>query len=425
MKYTLDFAKSMDAQDPLKDFRGEFHIPKYKGKESIYFTGNSLGAMPKKAGEAIQTELEDWANLGVEGHFHAKNPWMPYHELFSTSLAKLVGAKETEVVAMNTLTTNLHLMMVSFYRPTASRYKILCEENAFPSDQYSLESQVKYHGYQPDDAIIEIKSRDGEFTLRTEDIIQAIDDNADDIALLMMGGVNYYTGQVFDMKLITAHAKSKGIVVGWDLAHGAGNIDLELHDWGVDFAAWCSYKYLNAGPGSISSVFIHERHHKNSDLPRFSGWWGYRKSDRFEMKKGFVPIESAEAWQLSNAPVLAMAAYKTSLEIVHRAGFQNLRTKSRELTKYMDYVLSQVEKNVGKRVFEMITPTDDKSRGCQFSLFVHGYDKSFFDLLTEEGVIADWRYPNVIRIAPVPLYNSFEDIYNFGQALESAIHKLD
>jgi kynureninase len=424
MNYSLEYAQQLDEQDPLKSFRERFHIPLYQGKESIYFTGNSLGAMPKEAKEAINVELEDWAKLGVEGHFHGRNPWMPYHERFSESLAKLVGAKSTEVVAMNTLTTNLHLLMVSFYRPTKSRYIILCEENAFPSDQYCLESQVKYHGYNPEDAILELKARDGEYTLRTADILKTIEENGDEIALLMIGGVNYYTGQVFDMKTITKAAKAKGITVGWDLAHGAGNIQLNLHDWDVDFAAWCSYKYLNSGPGSISSIFVHEKHHTNEDLPKFSGWWGYRKSDRFEMKKGFVPIPTAESWQLSNAPVFAMAAYKVSLDIFMEAGFDNLQTKTKKMRGFMDFVLQEVQKGQDKQVVELITPSKDEERGCQFSLFVHGYDKKLFDLLTEEGVIADWREPNVIRIAPVPLYNSYEDIFRFGKALENALNQL-
>ncbi|MGB1000165.1 MAG: kynureninase [Flavobacteriales bacterium] len=425
MEYTLECARKLDAEDPLASFRSQFHIPKHEGKPSIYFTGNSLGAMPKKATEAIQTELNDWAELGVEGHFKAKNPWMPYHEFFQKDLAKLVGAKESEVLPMNSLTTNLHLLMVSFYQPTAKRFKIICEENAFPSDQYALESQVKFHGYDPEEALIELKARPGEFTLRTEDILEAIETHKEEAALLMIGGVNYYTGQVFDMKTITAFAKARGLFVGWDLAHGAGNIDLELHDWDVDFAAWCSYKYLNAGPGSISSIFIHEKHHKNPDLPRFTGWWGYRKADRFEMKKGFVPIESAEAWQLSNVPVLAMAAYKCSLEIVHQAGFQNMRTKSKKLTQFMDVVLESIETKHKSSIFELITPKNEAERGCQFSLFIHGYDKTFFDALTDQGVISDWREPNVIRIAPVPLYNSFEDIFRFGQALEHVIKTLN
>lgn len=424
MNYSLEYAQQLDEQDELKSFRDLFHIPKYQGKESIYFTGNSLGAMPKSARKAIETELQDWETHGVEGHFHAKNPWMPYHERFSDSLAKLVGAKSTEVVAMNTLTTNLHLLMVSFYRPTKGKYKILCEENAFPSDQYALESQVKFHGYQPEDAILEMTARAGEYTLRTEDILETIEKEGDQIAMLMIGGVNYYTGQVFDMKTITAAAKKKGIIVGWDLAHGAGNIDLHLHDWEVDFAAWCSYKYLNSGPGSISSVFVHEKHHENEELHKFAGWWGYRKSDRFEMKKGFVPIPTAESWQTSNAPVLAMAAYRASLDIFEKAGWDNIQNKAKKLRHFMDFVLSKIDAFQGKKVVELITPKEEKARGCQFSLFVHGYDKKFFDLLTEEGVIADWREPNVIRIAPVPLYNSFTDIYKFGKALENALNKL-
>ena len=410
--------QSMDAQDPLKDFRGEFHIPKYKGKESIYFTGNSLGAQPKKAAEALQQELEDWKEFGVEGHFHAKNPWMPYHEMFVAPLANLVGAEETEVAAMNGLTTNLHLLMVSFYRPEGGRYKILCEGKAFPSDQYALESQVRFHGYAPEDAIVELFPREGEHHLRTEDVLAKIEELGDSLALLMIGGVNYYTGQVFEMKTITASAKAQGANVGWDLAHGVGNIKLHLHDWDVDFAAWCSYKYMNSGPGSVSGIFVHEKHHSNKDLPRFAGWWGHNKDRRFLMEKGFDPIESAEAWQLSNAPVLAMAVHKASLDIFMEAGMDNLIEKSKKLTAYLDFVIRDISARSEQCDFEIITP---ENRGCQLSILAHGQGRTLFDKLTEAGVIADWREPNVIRIAPVPLYNSFEDVYRFGQALEASL----
>lgn len=417
-KNTLSFARERDAADPLRSFRERFFIPKVNGVESVYFTGNSLGAQPKKAAEALQQELNDWKDFGVEGHFHAKNPWMPYHEMFAAPLANLVGAKETEVAAMNGLTTNLHLLMVSFYRPEGKRYKILCEGKAFPSDQYALESQARFHGYKPDDAIVELFPRDGEHHIRTEDVLTKIEELGDSLALLMIGGVNYYTGQVFDMKTITTAAKATGAKVGWDLAHGAGNIKLSLHDWDVDFAAWCSYKYMNSGPGSVSGIFVHEKHHKNKDLHRFAGWWGHNKDRRFLMEKGFDPIESAEAWQLSNAPVLAMAVHKISLDIFMEAGLDRMIEKSKELTAYLDYVICDISDRSESCDFEIITP---ESRGCQLSILAHGQGKSLFDKLTEAGVIADWREPNVIRIAPVPLYNSFEDVYRFGQALEASL----
>ncbi len=417
----LAFAQSLDAKDSLASFRTQFHIPNYNGKPSIYLTGNSLGAMPREATNALNVELEDWKEYGVEGHFHARNPWMPYHERFAEPLSKIVGAKPSEVVVMNGLTTNLHLMMVSFYRPTTKRYKIICESQAFPSDQYALESQVKFHGYSPEDALIEVAPREGEHCIRKEDILQKIEEHKDEIALLMIGGVNYYTGQLFDMETITKEAQKNGIIVGWDLAHAAGNVHLELHKWGVDFAAWCSYKYMNSGPGSISGVFVHERHHANKELPRFAGWWGHDKAVRFKMEKGFVPIESAEAWQLSNAPIFAMAVHKCSLDIFMEAGMDNLIAKSRTMTNYMEYIIKDILVGFDDCDFEIITPADNAERGCQLSIFVHGRGKDFFDTLTAKGVIADWREPNVIRIAPVPLYNSYEDVYAFGQALKESL----
>jgi len=417
----LAFAQSLDAKDTLAKFRSQFHIPNYNGKPSIYLTGNSLGAMPKEATNALNVELEDWKEFGVEGHFHARNPWMPYHERFAEPLAEIVGAKPSEVVVMNGLTTNLHLLMVSFYRPSAKRYKIICEAHAFPSDQYALETQVKFHGYDPEDALIEVKPREGEHLIRKEDILQKIEEHKDEVALLMIGGVNYYTGQLFDMEHITKEAQKQGITVGWDLAHAAGNVQLDLHKWGVDFAAWCSYKYMNSGPGSISGVFIHERHHANKELPRFAGWWGHDKAVRFKMEKGFVPIESAEAWQCSNAPIFAMAVHKCSLDIFMEAGMENLIEKSKTMTNYMEYIVKDIVSGFDDCDFEIITPADPSERGCQLSIFVHGRGKDFFDVLTSKGVIADWREPNVVRIAPVPLYNSYEDVYAFGQALKESL----
>lgn len=418
---SLDFAKAQDAQDPLARYRSQFFIPQHNGEDTVYFTGNSLGLQPKAAQEALQQELDDWAKYGVEGHFEAKNPWFSYHELFTEKAARLVGGKSGEVVMMNGLTTNLHLMMVSFYQPTPTRYKIICEAKAFPSDQYALESQVKFHGYNPEDALVELAPREGEHNVRTEDVLEAIANCGDSLALVMIGGVNYYTGQVFDMKTITKAGHDAGAMVGWDLAHGAGNIELQLHDWGVDFACWCSYKYLNSGPGSISGVFVHECHHTNEDLPRFAGWWGYRKDTRFLMEKGFQPIHSAEAWQLSNAPVFAMAIHKVSLDLFDEVGMPALCEKSRKLTGYLEYIINDISARQSDTSFEIITPKEDHERGCQLSILAHGAGKGLFDKLTEGGVIADWREPNVIRIAPVPLYNSFEDVYRFGQILEAAL----
>ena len=422
---TFEFSKSWtanaDQNDPLKKYRDQFIIPQHKEEPTVYFTGNSLGLQPKEAANALKQELDDWGKFGVEGHFEAKNPWYSYHEMFAEPLASLVGAQPQEVVAMNGLTTNLHLLMVSFYRPSSKKYKIICEGKAFPSDQYALESQVRFHGYDPDDAIIEIFPREGEHILRTEDVLETIEANAEEACLLMIGGVNYYTGQVHDMKTITAHAKSKGLVVGWDLAHGVGNVSIDLHDWGVDFAAWCSYKYLNSGPGSVSGVFVHERHLKNKDLPRFAGWWGHDKDSRFLMEKGFNPIPSAEAWQLSNAPVLAMAVHKIALDIFMEAGLQNLREKSEKLTGYLEFVIQEVSQLSDKVKFEIITPEEVNQRGCQLSILCHGQGKALFEELTNKGVVADWREPNVIRIAPVPLYNSFSDVYKFGEHLKNSI----
>lgn len=423
-EFSRAFAQQLDKNDPLKDFRSEFFIPEINGKPSIYLTGNSLGCQPKAAATALQNELNDWAKYGVEGHFHAKLPWVKYHEFFAEPLAALVGAKTTEIVAMNGLTTNVHLLMVSFYRPTAKRFKILCEAKAFPSDQYALETQVKFHGYNPNDALIEIEPRAGEHTINEDDILAAIEQHKDELALVFFGGVNYYTGQVFDMQKIAAKAKEYDLTVGFDLAHGVGNIPMNLHDWQVDFAAWCSYKYLNSGPGSVSGIFVHEQHHTNTELPRFAGWWGHNKEQRFKMEKGFQPIPTAEAWQLSNAPVLAMAVHLESLKIFQRAGIQNLRAKSEQLTSFLEFCVLQVSESSNKVNFEVITPKNVNQRGCQLSILTHGSGKALFDELTKNGVIADWREPNVIRIAPVPLYNTFEDAYSFAEILKTAVDNL-
>lgn len=413
-KNTKEFALELDVNDELRKYREEFHLPLQKsGEEHIYLCGNSLGLQPKRTKDFLNQELEDWATFGVEGHFHAKNPWMPYHEFLTESYAKIVGAKPSEVVAMNTLTVNLHLMMVSFYRPTTKRHKIIIEGDAFPSDIYAVESQIKHHGFSVENSLIKLTPRDGEAAIRTEDIAEIIDREGDEIALIMLGGVNYYTGQVFDFKEITKLAHAKGINVGFDLAHAAGNIKLELHNWGVDFAVWCSYKYLNSGPGSVAAAFVHEKHH-NSNLPRFAGWWGHNKEDRFKMPDDFNPITSAEGWQLSNPPILSLAAIRASLSIFDEVGMDKLVAKSKQLTDYLLYLLNTIDTD---RI-EIITP---KERGCQLSIRVLNADKELFNIITRKGVIADWREPDVIRIAPVPLYNSFEDVFKFYNILKEVL----
>ncbi|MEY4012038.1 MAG: hypothetical protein RIT22_1162 [Bacteroidota bacterium] len=417
---SLAFAQQLDAQDPLKQYQNEFSFPQVNGKKVIYFTGNSLGLQPKSARTYVDEVMNDWANLAVEGHFYAEKPWWDYHERFANPLSKLVGALPSEVTVMNTLTVNLHLLMVSFYRPTNQRYKIICEEKAFPSDQYLFQSQVRFHGYSPEDAIVEVKRREGEHNIRLEDIVAKIEEVGDELALVLLGGVNYYTGQVFDMKTITQAGHQVGAYVGWDLAHAAGNIKLELHDWQVDFAAWCSYKYMNSGPGNASGCFIHEKHHTNSELPRFAGWWGHNKERRFKMESVFDPIQSADGWQISNLPVLSLAPYLASVELFAKIGMDALIQKRNTITSYLEFVLHEIDREV-KGNFEIITPSNPAERGCQISVFLHGEGRSLFDYLMKNGVIVDWREPNVIRLAPVPLYTSFEDIYHFGQILKSGI----
>ena len=413
-KNTLEFALELDANDELQHYRNEFHIPLQKnGEEHIYLCGNSLGLQAKRTAAFINQELADWATFGVKGHFHAKNPWMPYHEFLTESYSKIVGAKKSEVVAMNTLTVNLHLMMVSFYRPTENRHKIIIEKDAFPSDIYAVESQIKYHGYSVEDSLIKLTPRNGESAIRTEDIQTIIEREGDEISLIMLGGVNYYTGQIFDFETITKLGQDKGIIVGFDLAHAAGNIKLELHKWNVDFAVWCSYKYLNSGPGSVAATFVHERHH-NSDLPRFAGWWGHNKEDRFKMPDEFNPIKSAEGWQLSNPPILSLAVIRASLSIFDVVGMDKLVRKSKQLTDYLLFLLDSIETD---RI-EIITP---KVRGCQISIRVKNGNKELFDKITEKGVVADWREPDIMRLAPVPLYNSFSDVFNFYNILKTVL----
>lgn len=416
----LDYARTQDEADGLASFRKSFFFPKHGDREGLYFCGNSLGLQPSGVEAALLQELEHWKKYAVEGHFKGEMPWMYYHRFLQTQSAAVVGAQESEVVVMNTLTTNLHLMMVSFYRPTASRYKIIMEAGAFPSDQYAVESQVRYHGLQPDAAIIEIKPREGEVNLRTADILQAIEQAGETLALALFGGVNYFTGQYFDLAAITAAAHGIGAFAGFDLAHAAGNTPLQLHDWGVDFAVWCSYKYLNSGPGGPSGVFVHERHGNNPELPRFAGWWGHDEAARFQMRKGFKPMSGAAGWQLSNAQIFSFAAHKVSLDIFVAAGMPRLRGKSEKLTAYLEKRLLHI--NEAMPFCRILTPSDPAARGCQLSIYIPENGDKVYQYLTENGVFCDWRADNlfdsapemgagVIRVAPVPLYNSFEDVF--------------
>ncbi|RYD55221.1 MAG: kynureninase [Sphingobacteriales bacterium] len=410
---TLEYAQGLDQVDIMFPFRERFLFPQHDGKDVRYFCGNSLGLQPKSVSYLMQQELEDWARYGVEGHFQARHPWFSYHHLFTERLTKIVGAKPNEVVAANTLTVNLHLLMISFYRPQNGRYKIIMEAGAFPSDQYAVETQVRMYGYEPEDAIIEIKPREGAYIIEEEDIIAAINEAGQSLALVMIGGVNYYTGQFFDLKAITDAAHRVGAYAGYDLAHAVGNLPLQLHNWNVDFACWCSYKYLNSGPGGVGGIYVHEHHAKNPRIFRLGGWWGNSEKERFKMEKGFVPEKNAGSWQMSNAPVFNMVAHHASLDIYEKAGMAELRKKSEKLTAYMQFLLEKIT----HLPFTIITPTEPHRRGCQLSLLFKDRGREVFDKLTENGVIADWREPNVIRIAPVPLYNTYEDAYKFYEIL--------
>jgi kynureninase len=416
MQNTLLYARSQDQADPLRHFRERYYFPQHEGKDVIYFCGNSLGLQPKGVEAALMRELKQWREHGVEGHFRGEMPWMYYHRFLVGQSAQIVGAQPEEVVVMNTLTANLHFMMASFYRPTRERYKIIMEAGAFPSDQYAMESQARYHGFDPEDAIVELAPREGEHTLRTEDIVAAIGRHGASTALVMFGGVNYYTGQLFDLPAIVEAGHKAGAYVGFDLAHAAGNVPLRLHDWGADFAAWCSYKYLNAGPGGPGGVFVHERHGNNPALPRFAGWWGHDEERRFLMEKGFHPMRGAAGWQLSNAQVLSFAAHKAGLDLFAEAGMTALREKSLRLTAYLEFIIDEINRK-GAR-FQIITPRDPAQRGAQLSLLTGADGRQLFDRLTQSGVIADWREPNVIRLAPVPMYVSFEDVWRFGEIVE-------
>ena len=425
---SFEFAKKMDSEDPIAHIRNEFSIPKdHNGNEEIYLCGNSLGLQPKLAAEYVKHELNQWAELGVKGHFSGDFPWMPYHEFLADGFANIVGAKKSEVVSMNTLTANLHFMMVSFYQPTETRHKILIEEHAFPSDHYAVESQIRFHGLDPKESMLFISPREDEDDIRDEDIISLIKQQGDSIALVMLPGIQYYTGQVFDMQSITEAAHDKGCNVGFDLAHAAGNIPMQLHDWNVDFACWCTYKYLNSGPGSVAGCFVHSNHHRSEDLPRFAGWWGHDKMSRFKMENNFKPMKSAEAWQLSNPPVLSLAAIRGSLDTIKNAGgIEVLREKAIKLSGYMRYLL---DKKLSDDV-AIITPTETNRSGSQLSLAIKlkagdssDRGKLVFDEIEKQGVIGDWRHPNVIRVAPVPMYNSFTDVFRFVEILRHAIEE--
>ncbi|MDN3204273.1 kynureninase [Algoriphagus sediminis] len=418
-QFSEDFAREMDKKDPLAGFRNEFLFPQINGNPAIYFCGNSLGLQPKNTKAYIDKELQNWSELAVDGHFEGEDAWMYIRQKSKPALAEIVGAHTHEVVAMNNLTSNLHFLLVSFFQPKGKRNKIICEAGAFPSDQYALESQVKFHGLNPDEVIVELAPRQGEHTLRTEDIINKIEEVGEELALVMMGGIQYYSGQLFDMKSITEAAHKIDAYCGFDLAHAMGNAPLSLHDWNVDFATWCSYKYLNSGPGNISGIFVHERFADNADLPRFAGWWGHDEGQRFLMEKGFIPMHGADGWQVANSNVLALAAHQASLDLFQKAGIKNLRKKSEILTGYLEFLIEQISGESG--VLEIITPRSPSERGCQLSLLIHKGGKAVFDSWYGKGVVGDWRNPNVIRLAPTPMYNSFTDVYQFGRILEQSL----
>jgi kynureninase len=413
-----DFAIAMDERDPLRNYRERFLFPKAAdGGDCLYLCGHSLGLQPATTAVYIEQELKDWAQLGVEGHFRATNPWMPYHRLLTEQTAALVGAKPIEVVVMNSLTVNLHLMMVSFYRPTPSKHKIVVERGAFPSDQYAVQSQIRFHGFDPASSLIELAPLPGEYCLRDEQISSLIEGSGDEIALIMLGGVNYATGQAFDMEGIALAGRARGCVVGFDLAHAAGNLQLRLHDWGPDFAVWCSYKYLNGGPGCVAGCFVHERHARSLEIPRFAGWWGHDERSRFEVGLNFRPISGAEGWQLSNPSIISLAALRASMNIFQEAGIERLRAKSVTLTSYLEFLLNQKMRSS----FSMITPPEKDRRGAQLSIRIPTNGRALCERLTNQGVIGDWREPDTFRVAPVPLYNSYDDVFRFAQRFVSAI----
>lgn len=417
-KNTLEFAKSLDAQDSLKPFRNHFYIPQHQKQDQVYFLGNSLGLQPKSTKEELDKILEQWGQYGVEGFFSGVNPWMDYHDHLTKPLSKIVGALPHEIVVMNQLTVNLHLMMISFYEPKGGRNKILCEAKAFPSDQYMLETHIRQRGFNPDEIIIEVKPRLHEYSIRTEDILTAIDQHRNELAMVLFSGVNYYTGQLFDIKTITEAVRKVGIFAGFDLAHAAGNVFLQLHDWDVDFACWCGYKYLNSGPGAVGGVYIHERFHNDKNIKRFAGWWGYDKTTRFMMEKGFKPMPTAEGWQLSTPSLLLYAAHKASLDIFEKAGWKNILTKQKLLNNYLWFLLDEINKSTSKKIIKFITPGKEEERGSQVSLLMLQKGREIFDALAKAGVMMDWREPDVIRLAPVALYNSFEEVWRFSEVLK-------
>jgi kynureninase len=410
---TLSFAKSLDEKDGLARFKNEFYFPQVNGKDSIYFCGNSLGLQAKKVEAAIQQELNDWKNLGIRGFLNAKNPWMYYQEYFKPSLSKIVGAKQDEVTVMNSLTVNLHLLMLSFYRPTKERYKIIMEAGAFPSDQYAAETQMLHYGFIPGESIIEISPRSGEKLLRSEDILSVIEQHSSQLAMVMLGGINYYTGQLYDMQAITEATHKAGAIAAFDLAHAVGNVPLQLHNWDVDFAVWCSYKYLNGGPGAVGGIYVHERYAGNPQTPRFGGWWGNDEQGRFKMEKGFIAKPNASGWNISTAQIMNMVALKASLELFEEAGMENLHAKSLQLTAYLEFLLHQLT-NIN---FEIITPADADARGAQLSLYFKELGREIHDKMIEKGIIVDYREPGVIRVAPAPMYCSYEDVYRFYEIL--------
>ena len=419
---TLEFALQLDEQDPLKDFRSKFLFPQHNGKDAVYLCGNSLGLQPASAQKYLSEQLNAWQEFGVEGWFDAKDKWLDYHKLLTGTLAGIVGAKKEEVTVMNSLTVNLHLLIVSFYKPKGNKYKIIMEGGAFPSDQYALESQVKFHGYDRKDAIIEVFPRDGEDLLRTEDMIETINKHTDEVALVLFSGINYYTGQFFDIPAITRSAHKIGAIAGFDLAHAAGNVPVKLHDWDVDFACWCSYKYMNSGPGGISGIFVHEKHFNDKTLNRFAGWWGYRQDKRFLMAPGFDAATGAEGWQVSTPPIMLMALHKAALDVFEEAGgIIPLREKSKLLTGYFEFLVNGINEKSGKELFRIITPKNKQERGCQLSIICNQHAKETFNYLTKNGVIGDWREPNVIRLSPVPLYNSFTDVFGAAHILAGSI----
>jgi kynureninase len=420
---TIEFAKREDEKDPLKSFRDQFYIPILHGKDCIYFNGNSLGLQPKTAQDLVLDEMENWANYGVEGHFYGRNPWTNFHEVFSKLLQPIVGALPEEIVVMNQLTVNLHLLLTTFYQPDNNRYKIICEHGAFSSDLYAIDSQLQLHGLDPGKALIEVKPREGEYSIRNEDIISAIKENADELALVIIGGVNYFTGQFFDLPSITAAAHEAGAPCGFDLAHAVGNVQLHLHDWEVDFACWCSYKYLNSGPGAVAGAFIHHRYAQDKSLPRLAGWWGTDKHERFQFKRKFNAMPTAEGWQLSNANILSMAAHKAALDIFEEAGVENIIKKGKKLSAYLLFILNEVNNFFSKKIVEILTPQNENEHGCQVSISLPEKGKDFFNSLSQNGIIADWRGSEVIRIAPVPLYNTFEEVFLFGKVLKEFAEK--